>query len=312
MARARLRRALVAVPIALTLSACASPEVQTTTSESQASSPASTPGSASAPASASSETGVSEPVSGSELGEHVHNLTFDGSTLLLGTHEGLWSQSPGQVPVQISQRSFDVMGFAKTESRWLASGHPARGEDGPADLGLLESLDGGVTWQEVSLSGEADFHRLTTSGNRIYGVSSVDDALLRSDDAGATWTNLGSLGLFDIALDPANPDTLIATTADGLVRSTDAGATFSPVATPSLIALLAWTPNYVVGADVDGRILTSVNGGSTWEALTTLPEQPAALGADGSRIAVLAGPTVFESIDGGKTFTERITEIPGH
>ena len=297
---------LVAMPLVVGITGCASTAGLEPSAPSSGSSAAT-----SAPPSPSSAP-VMSAVSGSELGEHVHNLAFDGSTLLLGTHEGLWSQSPGQVPVQISQRSFDVMGFAKTESRWLASGHPARGEDGPADLGLLESLDRGVTWQEVSLSGEADFHRLTTSGDRIFGVSSVDDALLRSDDAGATWTNLGSLGLFDIAMDPANPDTLIATTADGLVRSTDAGATFSPVATPSLIALLAWTPNYVVGADVDGRIMTSVSGGSTWEALTTLPEQPAAIGADGSRIAVLAGSTVYESVDGGKTFTERITEIPGH
>jgi photosystem II stability/assembly factor-like uncharacterized protein len=255
---------------------------------------------------------VSAPVNGSELPGHVHNLAFDGSTLILGTHEGLWSQSPGQAPVQVSKSSFDVMGFTATDARWLASGHPGEGEDRPADLGLLQSTDRGVTWEEVSLSGEADFHRLTASGDRIFGVSSVNDALLRSDDAGVTWTNLGSRGLFDIAIDPANPDTLIATTADGLVRSTDAGVTFSPLDTPSLIALLAWTPSYVIGADVDGKILTSTNGGSAWEALTTLPEQPAALGADGSRIAVLAGATVFESIDGGKTFTERITEITGH
>jgi photosystem II stability/assembly factor-like uncharacterized protein len=297
---------LVSVPLVVGITGCAS------TSGLEPSAPSSGSSAATSAPPSPSSASVMSAVSGSELGEHVHNLAFDGSTLLLGTHEGLWSQSPGQVPVQISQRPFDVMGFAKTESRWLASGHPARGEDGPADLGLLESLDRGVTWQEVSLSGEADFHRLTVSGDRIFGVSSVDDALLRSDDAGATWINLGSLGLFDIAIDPANPDTLIATTADGLVRSTDAGATFSPVPTPSLIALLAWTPNYVVGADVDGKILTSVDDGSTWEALTTLPEQPAALGADGSRIAVLAGPTVYESVDGGKTFTERITEISGH
>ena len=308
MGRARLRWALVAAPLAFALTACGSPEAQTTQTPSMESSPAS----ASASASASSEVEVSAPVNGSKLPGHVHNLAFDGSTLILGTHEGLWSQSPGQAPVQVSKSSFDVMGFTATDARWLASGHPGEGEDRPADLGLLQSTDRGVTWEEVSLSGEADFHRLTASGDRIFGVSSVDDALLRSDDSGVTWTNLGSLGLFDIAIDPANPDTLIATTADGLVRSTDAGVTFSLLATPSLIALLAWTPNYLVGADVDGSILTSTNGGSAWEALTTLPEQPAALGADGSRIAVLAGATVFESIDGGKTFTERIAEITGH
>ena len=308
MGRARLRWALVAAPLAFALTACGSPEAQTAQTPSQESSPAS----ASASSEVEVEVEVSEPVNGSELPGHVHQLAFDGSTLILGTHAGLWSQSPGQAPAQVSKSSFDVMGFTATDARWLASGHPGEGEDRPADLGLLQSTDRGVTWEEVSLSGEADFHRLTASGDRIFGVSSVDDALLRSDDSGVTWTNLGSRGLFDIAIDPANPDTLIATTADGLVRSTDAGVTFSPLDTPSLIALLAWTPNFLIGADVDGKILTSTNGGSAWQALTTLPEQPAALGADGSRIAVLAGATVFESIDGGKSFTERITEISGH
>lgn len=308
MGRAGLRWALAAAPVAFALAACATPEVQMTQTPSQESSPASV----STSSAASSEVEISEPVNGSELPGHVHNLSFEGSVLILGTHSGLWSQSPGAVPVQISQRSFDFMGFATNGKRWLASGHPAPEEEGPSDLGLLQSTDRGVTWQQVSLAGEADFHRLTASGDRIFGLSSVDDSLLRSDDSGVSWTNLGSLGLFDIAIDPANPNNLLATTADGLVRSTDAGVTFTPIATPSLIALIVWTPNYVVGADVEGRILTSTNAGSVWEGLSTLPAQPAALGADGSRIAVLAGATVFESVDAGKSFTERITELPGH
>lgn len=294
---------LVALPFIAGITGCASSAAQAPSVAS--SGPA-------AATSAPSSAPAMRAVSGSELGEHIHNLAFDGPTLLLGTHEGLWSQRPGQAPTQISQRSFDVMGFARTDSRWLASGHPAPDEDGPGDLGLLQSTDSGVTWQEVSLSGEVDFHRITATGDRIFGISSADDSLLRSDDSGATWTNLGSPGLFDIAVDPDNPNTLMGTTADGLLLSTDAGVSFAPLATPSLIALLAWTADYVVGADADGRILTSSDGGSAWESLATLPEPPAALAADGSRIAVLAGPTVYESVDGGKSFTERITEISGH
>ena len=96
MGQARLRWALAAAPLAFALTACGSAEVQTTQTPSQESSPAS----ASASASTSSEVEVSAPVNGSELPGHVHNLAFDGSTLILGTHEGLWSQSPGQAPVR--------------------------------------------------------------------------------------------------------------------------------------------------------------------------------------------------------------------
>lgn len=283
MTRIRLRLAAVVLPVAVLLAACAATNAQ-----------------------------PSQPVSGSDLPGHVHNLAFDGATLVLGTHEGLWSQAPGQGPARVSRQAFDVMGFTKADDRWLASGHPGHDEDGPADLGLLQSTDRGVTWEPASLTGEVDFHRLVAAGDRIFGISSADNALLRSDDAGRTWTTLGTAPLYDIAVDPADPDTLIATTQDGPVRSTDAGATFAPLSAPSLIALLAWTDGQLVGVDTDGHVLTSADVGDTWRDLTILPMQPMALAADGSRIAVLAGGTVFESTDGGMTFTERITGIQGH
>jgi hypothetical protein len=41
-------------------------------------------------------------------------------------------------------------------------------------------------------------------------------------------------------------------------------------------------------------------------------QQPAALAADGDRIAALVGNRIMESSDGGATFSPRIVDIPGH
>jgi hypothetical protein len=236
----------------------------------------------------------------------------DGERILLGTHEGLWAQEPGQEPQQVSQDAFDVMGLALGADRWYASGHPGEGMAAPGDLGLLASDDGGRTWSEVSLGGEVDFHRLVTSGDVVLGINSHDGRLLRSEDDGLTWTDLGASPLFDIAVDPGDPAVVVATTEDGLVRSVDGGRTFAPVATPSLLALLAWTQEALLAADTEGQVHASADAGVTWTTLGTVAGQPAAIAAEGETVAVQVGDDVLASDDGGRTFEPRITDLAGH
>jgi hypothetical protein len=254
--------------------------------------------------------------SGSALGagidSHVHNLAVDGERILLGTHEGLWEQLPGQDPQQVSQDPFDVMGLTLTADRWFASGHPGEGMDAPGDLGLLASEDSGRTWSEVSLGGEVDFHRLVASGDVILGVNAHDGRLLRSEDEGLTWTDLGTPPLFDIAVDPGDPAVVVGTTEDGLVRSADGGRTFAPVATPSLLALLAWTGPTLLAADTQGQVHGSTDAGLTWTSLGTVAGQPSAFAAEGDTVAVQVDDDVLVSEDGGRTFEPRITDLAGH
>ena len=262
--------------------------------------------------SATSTTVSASAVDGGTLPAHVHNLAYNGDTLLFGTHEGLWEQAPGQAPKAVSAEAFDVMGFTPNGDRWLASGHPAAGSTAPGALGLLESIDEGVTWSPVALSGEVDFHRLVAAGDRLFGINSADNALLRSDDGGRSWTSAGAVPLFDLAVAPDNPDTLMGTTADGPVISTDAGTTFEAAPAPALIAFLAWTPRALVGVAADGQVLESTDRGANWQAKGQVAGPPAAVAADGSRVAVLSGGVVYESSDNGATFTQRVTGITGH
>jgi hypothetical protein len=255
---------------------------------------------------------AAQPISGAEMAGHIHNLAYDGRRLLIGTHEGLWGQAPGAKPAQLSDDAFDVMGLTIAGERWLASGHPEEGMDAPADLGLLQSTDRGRTWAEVSLGGEVDFHRLAASGGVVVGVNAHDGRLLRSGDGGTAWIDLGAPGLYDLAVSPADPAVIVGTSESGPVRSIDSGASFNALGGAPLLALLAWTGDTLYRADLDGRIHESTDDGITWKPLGSLPSQPSAFAATGTTVAALVGDTVLESVDGGASFTPRITGLGGH
>lgn len=291
----------------LLLAGCSNSTEETApASSAPSSSPAAVGPAAGAPA------GDAAPVAADTAWAHVHNVTLDGDRLLIGTHEGLWVQLPGQPAQQVSALPFDVMGFARVGATMYASGHPGEGQDAPSDLGLQASTDAGKTWTPVSLEGQVDFHRLRAVGNTVQGLSAHDGKFLRSTDSGATWTDLGNPPLFDFALDPADPNHLIGTTQSGPVQSTDGGTTLTPIPNTPVLAFLAWTPRTIYAIAANGTVQTSTNAGTTWTQVGQLSGQPQALAADVTHVVALAGTTISESSDGGRTFTPRITGIAGH
>lgn len=242
--------------------------------------------------------------------QHIHNLGLSGDTLLLGSHQGLFSQPVGQPPRRVSE-PFDVMGFAIDGDRWLASGHPGAGMNAPADLGLLESQDQGKSWTDVSLAGQVDFHRLTASDDTVLGVNSGDGLLWRSSDGGMNWDALGP-GPFDVALNPQNPRRAVGTTQDGPIASTNGGRDWAPIPEAPLVALLAWTTDRLWGVTPEGAVHTSTDNGETWRSTGTVPGSATAVAANPNRVVILAGDTIWESLDHGATFAARVTDLPGH
>ena len=293
---------------ALALGACSSAPDGTAPRESSAP-VASAPAVGPSPDSAGA---IAGPVAAGEQWAHVHNLTVDGDLLLIGTHGGLWSQLAGEPAQQVSEHSFDVMGFAQAGSVMYSSGHPGPGQDAPPDLGLQTSQDAGRTWESTSLRGQVDFHRLRAQDSIVQGLSAHDGKLLRSTDAGATWSDLGSPGLFDFALDPSDPEIVVATQQSGTVRSTDGGSTFGPLPDAPLLAFLSWTGDRLYGVATDNTLQVSTDAGATWKKVGQVQGQPQALGADGDHVVALAGSTVWDSTDGGRTFAPRITGIAAH
>jgi photosystem II stability/assembly factor-like uncharacterized protein len=92
---------------------------------------------------------------------------------------------------------------------------------------LVRTFDGGRTWRDRVRSGPYDTHTAVThplAPGRIY--SAAGDGYFESTDAGDSWSSpedgLKHLYLVGIAVDPADPDTVIVSATDG------PGSAYSP------------------------------------------------------------------------------------
>lgn len=138
---------------------------------------------------------------------HVHGLGVnpEDEALFVATHTGLFRSPAGSSSAERVDDQFqDTMGFTVVgPDHFLGSGHPAPGEDRPPNLGLIESTDGGQSWEELSLAGEADFHVLRLAHDRVYAYNVLSGELMLSADGGETWTTRRPPApLIDLAVDP--------------------------------------------------------------------------------------------------------------
>lgn len=200
---------------------------------------------------------------------HVHGLGVtesDPDRVLVATHDGLASYSDAAGLERVSELSSDLMGFTiGPGGDLLASGHPGEGEEGPFALGLIESTDGGETWEAVSLSGEADFHALDAHEGGVYGFDAANGVLRTSRD-GQEWREVPtSFAFVDIAADPASERFVAITEGGELVASEDGGATFSAVEGAPPLLLVDYSPEGdLIGIDTRGQVQTLLASG-TWE-----------------------------------------------
>ena len=240
---------------------------------------------------------------------HVHGLGVDPADgqLLAGSHFGAFRVGDDGEIEQFGPTQ-DFMGFSVAgPGHYLASGHPGAGQGGPGNLGLIESTDGGQSWETLSLEGKADFHTLEARHGRVYGHSG--GRLMVSEDK-RTWDERSTIALADLAVSPEDPETLLVTTQQGLGVSNDGGRTFRALPSTPVLALLAWTEEgTVVGVDPNGVVHASDDDGRTWAERGNAGGQPAALTADADDVFVATSDgRVVESSDGGATFTTRYQE----
>lgn len=213
--------------------------------------------------------------------EHIHALAVDASSgiLVAATHEGIYDVSVASAGGAIftgprAGLDFDPMGFVVAGDTTFASGHPGPTTPdsfGRPNLGLIASTDKGITWSNISLTGQTDFHALAVgppSGAggevHIYGIDTSKSAIQRSFDGGATWTDGAELVARDILADPSAPGRIYATTEAGVVVSEDDAATFSgDPAAPALYLIDIDAPKQqLLGVDVTGNLWRRTEG--TW------------------------------------------------
>ncbi len=198
--------------------------------------------------------------------------------------------------------------------------------------GVWRSTDGGSTWKLVTAdipvlqfgavavapsdaqrvyagAGCADNSTFALGNARSTGYPlKVGFGMIRSTDGGETWTQLPRENrpadfFWQILVDPQNPDILLVAGDRGVQRSTDGGTTWTavlrsdsapwapklsrPAGDSSVVFAATWGP-VVQGVRTPGSIYKSTDGGVTWAEKTTgLPGDAETRG----RISVAVAPS---------------------
>jgi len=255
-----------------------------------------------------------QPAGETESVHHIHGLGVgprDGA-LYVATHTGLFKAADGEQRLRrVGDSAQDIMGFSVAGGdRFIGSGHPDPNDTGsPPNLGLIESRDGGRTWRNISLLGEADFHVLESSAQHVYGFDGTQGRLMVSSDGGDRWAQRTPPGaMFDLAIDPGDPEHIVASTDRGVFSSQDAGDGWRPLR-DDIAGLLAWpAADRLYLVDGQGQLQQSADGGRQWRPTVGIGGQPVAFVEHESELYVaLSDNTVKRSTDGGASWTVRAT-----
>ncbi len=257
--------------------------------------------------------GSSDPVASQGAGSlalpgeagHVHGIVQARSgELLVGTHGGLFAQTPDGTLGRVGDPA-DYMGLAALPSgALLSSGHPAPGSDEPDPLGLRLSRDEGRSWTTITKVPRDDFHVIEAGGGRIYAVGS--DGAVYAGGAPTTLAKVANApeGLIDLAVEPGRGSSLMASTQSGLLRSADGGRTW--MSAGDAVGLLSWVRGYLVFlVDANGVVSASDDRGASWSRRGELGAPPAALLATSPTDLIAADHDgrIVTSGDGGREWS---------
>lgn len=274
------------------------------------------------------------PASAEPILHHVHGLAFtpDGGALVVPAHIGLavyrdgrWSSAPGP--------AHDFMGFSVAKNAIYTSGHPAPGSPLRNPFGLIKSTDGGKTWRQLSLYGEADFHDIAVGyqTNVVYVISGgansqmPEAGIYYTRDDGKTWkrSELGGIisPITGIAAHPSDPRTVAVSTFGGLYLSRDFGKQFrrlSPEKAVTAVSFELDAKHLLFASEGESALVrVALDGGSNQslklpalssDVVTYIARSP----ADPKKLAIATRrKNVFLSRDAGKSWKQIAREGEG-
>jgi len=197
---------------------------------------------------------------------------------------------------------------------------------------ILKSLDAGASWVDIYTdplkSNPVWALDISKTSSQILLAGLGSGEVIRSTDAGRTWTAVENFGNRIMSIDFSNSGEVYALTqTSGLYKSVDNGTTWSDI-TSSLTSIV-FNPNQVSTVRVsqfnylaldkkqaqvlylgtDKGLLRSVNNGASWSSLSlpsknvSLKVSSVAISPDNSNtIFTAVGSTLFKSINGGVTW----------
>ena len=164
---------------------------------------------------------------------------------------------------------------------------------GTSPLGALKSTDGGSNWIAID-------NGIPPTSNESIDINGYSHAV-------------NSLQVYQIWIDPNSPEVLFAGNSNGLLRSTDAGASWTVSSFPSSnsVTSIVFDPFAKGTLYALGSLLTkSTDDGQTWTSLAPLPDQsqPSVIGADPFHQDTLycgSNTGLYQSTDSGQTWTQK-------
>ena len=197
---------------------------------------------------------------------------------------------------------------------------------------VLRSTDGGVTFSSLALpSFSARIVAIHPANNRILYAATFDQGILRSTDAGATWTAINNgivaptgqqVAAQNIWIDPNTPDVLFAEVRTSFVRSSDGGDSWQTLyanANVTNVYLDAaqpgvfYAPFASYGNTPEYGVIKSADHGQTFTKLAT-PSVFYSIVSDPNQAKRLLGAnkfSIFESLDDGSTWTQTPIQATG-
>jgi photosystem II stability/assembly factor-like uncharacterized protein len=194
-------------------------------------------------------------------------------------------------------------------------------------LSGVSSFDGGKTWSQGALGGEAGLV-FFNPGKRSYAYAFNPGGFFYSTDGGKTFTQVTALpnaiGGGDVAVDAKNPSTIYvaSTTQGGIFKSTNWGVSFSPApsnwpSSPTMIAVDPTNSKNIFVGQQNGSIMVSNNGGANWTSSSVnctncgWPVTVAIYSGNPKNVMVGMNGGIVVSLDGGATFSQSPGIVPG-
>jgi hypothetical protein len=234
---------------------------------------------------------------------HIHHVKVIEKKVLVLTHEGLFELVSKKDMKLVGKDRIDVMGFTTLGKVLFASGHPAAGSKAPNPIGLVKSIDGGLSWKAVSLVGKVDFHFLEGARTDLYGADSQSGDLLHSANSGKTWRSLGANTFADIAVSPEMSGMAIALKNSELLLTENAFKTSSKIKSALKFTQIEWSKSGLYSLS-NNSLYKSTNFGKTWTKQSTFKGAPGILSASDQMMLVTVGSDIYTSKNAGKSFSK--------